>query len=271
MLLLDAILPEIVARSLSQAPSAPPKPAGAGDTVTVVPPRISCTSSARSATPSRPKRNAPSSPAKPSRSRSRASGNGVADPPVARDPHRQQHRVIAEARQAIRRRAEARAVFGGILAVERVRDAGEPRAVQRRRCADRRCRRSTVRCRARARRRRRRGAAAAPRRRRSPPLSAISTASNGDVARQPRRPPRRSHPARGHRSAARRRCRPRPRPRAGTRSTRARRRAPVGHQPGEAGDAAAPWHSRRRARSTGRAHSPSDRRRCPRRRRRWRS
>src|SRR3546814_15295437 len=47
--------------------------------------------------------------------------------PVARDAHRQQYRIIAKAREPVRRPAEAGAIFGSELAVAPVRDAGEPR------------------------------------------------------------------------------------------------------------------------------------------------
>ena len=63
-------------------------------------------------------------------------GELVADAPVARDANGEQDRIIAQARQAIRRRAEAGAVFGGVLAVQRVRHAGEPCPVQRRVASD---------------------------------------------------------------------------------------------------------------------------------------
>ena len=78
-LLLDAILPEIAAcrrRRSRRSAIAPRTPSVRADTTTGPPARISCTSSARSAMPSRPKRNAPSSPANPSLSRRRPSGNG---------------------------------------------------------------------------------------------------------------------------------------------------------------------------------------------------
>src|SRR3546814_3453112 len=58
--------------------------------------------------------------------------------PVARDAHRQQYRIIAKAREPVRRPAEAGAIFGRELAVEPVRDAGEPRPAHRGIAAERR-------------------------------------------------------------------------------------------------------------------------------------
>src|SRR3546814_12281866 len=47
--------------------------------------------------------------------------------PVARDAHRQQYRIIAKAREPVRRPADTGAIFCRELAVEPVRHAGEPR------------------------------------------------------------------------------------------------------------------------------------------------
>src|SRR3546814_9803402 len=55
---------------------------------------------------------------------------GRARLPVAGNPHRQQHRIITQSRQPERRIAVARPIFGRELAVEPIRNAGEPCAAQ---------------------------------------------------------------------------------------------------------------------------------------------
>ena len=187
MLLLDAILPTsslptIAWRSLV----APNSAGGAGDTITVVPPRISCTSSARSAMPSRPKRNAPSMPGEPAAIASAAPpGTAIARPASrARSAPSAAPRHSRGSTADTAPRRSARGIWphiGGTACPTRSRTT---RRAAPGCAAEPGIRSSTVRCRACA----PLGAAALAhqRHRRAPrcaPPSAISTASIGRLAR----------------------------------------------------------------------------------------